>query len=297
MKEQTTQWDTSEFLETEEDIAAYLAAAFEEGDPEAIKLAIGNVAKARGMKEIALQAKRSEPCANHAGIVYSEAGVMAAVSLSFQKYKEHGSRSTEKLKPLHQYIASVLAGIWGTNYRVFYLGENTKELQLEGKYYPKYVDITITDANGKPVFCLGLKFVTSNYKQNANNYFEGMMGETANIQALKNIPYVQLIIMRYKTPYYKKNETEIPSRIETFKDKDIRKYVRLALDGEQAHRPKFIGIQMVDIDEKTQNTTLTNIEDCEFSPEIKHLLVGQLSLTRFFTNIREYRDCLNALRE
>jgi len=55
MKEQTTQWDTSEFLETEEDIAAYLAAAFEEGDPEAIKLAIGNVAKARGMTDIARQ--------------------------------------------------------------------------------------------------------------------------------------------------------------------------------------------------------------------------------------------------
>jgi len=51
MKEQTTQWDTSEFLETEEDIAAYLAAAFEEGDPEAIKLAIGNVAKARKKME------------------------------------------------------------------------------------------------------------------------------------------------------------------------------------------------------------------------------------------------------
>ena len=48
-----TQWDTSEFLQTGEDIAAYLAVSFEEDDPEAVKLAIGNVAKARGMLDIA----------------------------------------------------------------------------------------------------------------------------------------------------------------------------------------------------------------------------------------------------
>jgi len=59
MKEQTLQtikWDASEFLKTEEDIAAYLALAFEEGDPEMIALAIGHVAKARGMTEIAKKA-------------------------------------------------------------------------------------------------------------------------------------------------------------------------------------------------------------------------------------------------
>ncbi len=52
---------------------------------------------------------------------------------------------------------------------------------------------------------MGLKFVTSNYKQNANNYFESMMGETANIQR-QNIPYAQVIVLRYETPYYKKKD-------------------------------------------------------------------------------------------
>jgi len=52
----TFKWDASEFLETEEDIAMYLSLAFEEGDPEAIALAIGNIAKARGMTEIAKKA-------------------------------------------------------------------------------------------------------------------------------------------------------------------------------------------------------------------------------------------------
>jgi len=52
-KEQTTKWDASEFLETEEDVAGYLSLAFEDGDPDMIALALGNVAKARGMSEIA----------------------------------------------------------------------------------------------------------------------------------------------------------------------------------------------------------------------------------------------------
>ena len=56
MKIKLTEWDASELLETEEHIAAYLAVAFEEGDPEMIALAIGNVAKARGMAEIARKA-------------------------------------------------------------------------------------------------------------------------------------------------------------------------------------------------------------------------------------------------
>ena len=56
MKAQFFEWDTSEYLETEEDIAAYLAVVFEEGDPDVIALAIGDVAKARGMTEIAKKA-------------------------------------------------------------------------------------------------------------------------------------------------------------------------------------------------------------------------------------------------
>ncbi|WP_336974194.1 addiction module antidote protein [Sphingobium aromaticiconvertens] len=52
----TTAWDVTEFLENEEAIAAYLDAAFEEGDPALIVAAIGDVAKARGMTEVAAKA-------------------------------------------------------------------------------------------------------------------------------------------------------------------------------------------------------------------------------------------------
>ncbi|MBF0259066.1 MAG: putative addiction module antidote protein [Desulfamplus sp.] len=51
----TREWDTSEYLDTPEVIHEYLKAAIEEGDIELMITAIGNVAKAKGMTEIAKQ--------------------------------------------------------------------------------------------------------------------------------------------------------------------------------------------------------------------------------------------------
>jgi probable addiction module antidote protein len=55
-KLKTTVWDPAEHLETEEDIAAYLEAAFEEGDPSLIAAALGDIARAKGMAQIAQEA-------------------------------------------------------------------------------------------------------------------------------------------------------------------------------------------------------------------------------------------------
>jgi probable addiction module antidote protein len=55
-KLKTTTWDPAEHLETEEDIAAYLEAAFEEGDPALIAAALGDIARAKGMAQIARDA-------------------------------------------------------------------------------------------------------------------------------------------------------------------------------------------------------------------------------------------------
>ncbi len=55
-KLKTTIWDAAEYLKTDEDIAAYLEAAFEENDPALIAAALGDVARARGMTQIAREA-------------------------------------------------------------------------------------------------------------------------------------------------------------------------------------------------------------------------------------------------
>ena len=46
-------WDPAEHLETEEDMAAYLEAALEDGDPALVAAALGDIARAKGMTQIA----------------------------------------------------------------------------------------------------------------------------------------------------------------------------------------------------------------------------------------------------
>jgi len=53
---ETTPWDAADFLDSDETIAAYLEAAFEDGDPALIAAAIGDVARARGATDIARKA-------------------------------------------------------------------------------------------------------------------------------------------------------------------------------------------------------------------------------------------------
>jgi probable addiction module antidote protein len=52
----TTAWDPAEHLETEEDMAAYLEAALEESDPALIAAALGDIARAKGMTQVAREA-------------------------------------------------------------------------------------------------------------------------------------------------------------------------------------------------------------------------------------------------
>jgi probable addiction module antidote protein len=59
MKAKTTAWDAAAHLKTKEDMAAYLACAFEEGDAALIAAALGDIARAQGMtcaKKITLDA-------------------------------------------------------------------------------------------------------------------------------------------------------------------------------------------------------------------------------------------------
>ena len=50
---QTTPWDSAEYLKTDEDIATYLDAVLEEGDPALVSHALGIIARARGINQMA----------------------------------------------------------------------------------------------------------------------------------------------------------------------------------------------------------------------------------------------------
>ena len=57
-KVKTTRYDSAEYLETPEDMAAYLEACLEEanGDAAFIAKALGNIARAKGMSQVARDA-------------------------------------------------------------------------------------------------------------------------------------------------------------------------------------------------------------------------------------------------
>jgi probable addiction module antidote protein len=55
-KTRTKSWDAAEHLKSDEDMVAYLEAALEDGDPALVAAALGDIARAKGMTEIAREA-------------------------------------------------------------------------------------------------------------------------------------------------------------------------------------------------------------------------------------------------
>lgn len=56
MPVKTKAWNIAEHLDSKERIALFLEAVFEDGDPAVIAAAIGDVARARGMSQVAKEA-------------------------------------------------------------------------------------------------------------------------------------------------------------------------------------------------------------------------------------------------
>lgn len=56
VRARTRTYDVARYLQSEEQVAAYFEAALESGDAKLITLALGNIARAKGMSEIARKA-------------------------------------------------------------------------------------------------------------------------------------------------------------------------------------------------------------------------------------------------
>jgi probable addiction module antidote protein len=52
-KTRTQPWDVAEHLETAEDMAGYLEAALDDGDPKLVAAVLGDIARAKGMTHVA----------------------------------------------------------------------------------------------------------------------------------------------------------------------------------------------------------------------------------------------------
>jgi probable addiction module antidote protein len=53
MGTKTKRWDPAEHLDSDDAVVAYVDAALEDGDPALVAAALGDVARARGMSQIA----------------------------------------------------------------------------------------------------------------------------------------------------------------------------------------------------------------------------------------------------
>ena len=72
----TIPWDATDYLKSDDDIAEYLAAAFETGDVGDVTHALANIARARGMTETAKSAGLAR------GSLYKAIGEGATPTLS-----------------------------------------------------------------------------------------------------------------------------------------------------------------------------------------------------------------------
>ncbi len=170
------------------------------------------------------------------------------------------SRSTAKLKALHGKIAEDIQEIFGPQYTVLSQGiGNDSEGTIDGRYYPKNVDITVCK-DGKPVAGYAIKFVMRNYSQNSNNYFENMLGETANIRA-KSVPYFQVFIIFEKVPYYKTGGKF--SKYDVISEHNLEKYHALSKDDPASflHTPDKTLFVLLRLKEKEPSYRFINSED------------------------------------
>lgn len=172
---------------------------------------------------------------------------------SFIVYLKTGARSNKKLAILHGAISQDLhERLNDEKYSIYSLGYGKgNEHKINGRYSDKNVDIAIFEKN-VPVAGIAVKYVMSNYSQNSNNYFENMLGETANIRSAQ-IPYFQIFTIPDKIPYFDKDGNI--ANWETITPHNLEKYIKLSHDnaGTFLHTPNKTLMFIIHIQNKFQN--------------------------------------------
>lgn len=149
---------------------------------------------------------------------------------------------------MHGRIAEDLATKLGEGYKIWSQGYGEdREKEMKGRYMDKMVDIVVQDVkSGKDVAGVGVKFVMQNYSQNSNNYFENMLGETANLRSA-GFRYFQVFVILDELPYYD-DKKEI-KRWESFTQHNAKKYYKLSEDDpkQSLHTPNMTLIYVVHV--------------------------------------------------
>ncbi len=209
---------------------------------------------------------------------------LKTISETFLAYNTYGARSNKKLLPIHLWFAEVIEKKLGSGYSVRSLGKGG-EAVLNGKYYPKTLDISILKEE-KIITTISFKFVTSNYKQNSNNYFENLLGETANIRRV-NVGFAHFLVLRAHTPYYDKNKGNLrgqEKKIEIINENDLSKYIKLFNDLDFPHKPEVLGMAIIDFNSKGQ-AYFEKLVNLGLKKETIEILEKKLSIATFVEKV------------
>lgn len=214
-----------------------------------------------------------------------EKGLLSAIRDTFYAYNKYGARSNKKLIPIHSWFANTIISGLGKSYTSMSLGSG-KEYKMEGKYYPKTLDITIF-SDKSPIVTISFKFVTSNYAQNSNNYFENLLGETANIRRL-GIGFAHFLVLRGHTPYYDKasgNKRGKLKKTEILSEYQIQKYVKLFKDLDFPHKPDVLGMAIIDFNKKGY-PVFTDLKKLGLNENTIRILQKHFSIEPFIRKVK-----------
>lgn len=120
-------------------------------------------------------------------------------------YFQMGERSARKVMPLHGFVSQSIKGLLGDGYQVISLSEDStqsREEKVKGLFYDKDVDVAVKRGD-RVLGVVSIKFVMSNYGQNANNYFEGLLGECQNLKlANPGLVFWYFFVGFSRVPYF-----------------------------------------------------------------------------------------------
>ena len=196
--------------------------------------------------------------------------------------KDGGTRSNARIKVLHGWVQEELRLYLGNEYQIRGLTDkkDSREETVDGWYYPKKVDISVK-RDDKVFGVVSFKFVNSNYRQNANNYFENQMGETANLR-MSDIVFGNILCVTDPIPY-KKRDGKI-GQFERIRGKDIEKYSKLERDHIHHHSPDIQALVVLRLD-KSKNivTGICTKDDFEgHLTDEQFEMLSNLNIERFF---------------
>ena len=152
-------------------------------------------------------------------------------------------RGNQKTAILHGWLNNKIKERLNNVYQVISQTEegDHSEGALQGTYYEKQVDLQVK-RNNVNLGVISVKFPISNYQKNSNNYFEGLLGETANLRS-NDIVFAHLMCLT--DPIISMNKQGGIKKLERFKPKDLQKYSRLADDFDDKHVPHAIGLPIM----------------------------------------------------